>query len=300
MVAPGQWDEVRVVAGGEVRARMPFVFKTGILGGKRIVMPQLTQTLGPWLIPSNAKYARKLSHRQNLMIELIDQLPHFVRFTQNFHPSITDWLPFHWAGYQQTTRYTYRYNDLRDLDKLWQNAHESIRRSVRKARRQLVVTSEGSLSQFVDLITLTFARQQRTLPYPAPLLEQMYETCQRQNAGRLFFARDAQDQVHAAAYLVWDEHCAYYLLGGADPVLRNSGAQTLLLWEAIQFAATVAQEFDFEGSMVQSIERHFRQFGARQTPYFRIMRTRKLGWQVLDDLRVWRDYLHKKQNDKSG
>jgi hypothetical protein len=44
----------------------------------------------------------------------------------------------------------------------------------------------------------------------------------------MFFAQDAEGRIHAALYLVWDASYAYYLLGGADPRLRGSGAQSLL------------------------------------------------------------------------
>ena len=76
--------------------------------------------------------------------------------------------------------------------------------------------------------------------------------------------------MHAALYLVWDERAAYYLLGGGDPELRNSGAHSLIMWEAIKHAATVSKTFDFEGSMVEPVERFFRAFGGRQVPYHRV------------------------------
>ena len=60
---------------------------------------------------------------------------------------------------------------------------------------------------------------------------------------------------------------AYYLMGGGDPALRNSGATALVLWSAIQFAASVAPAFDFEGSMLEPVERFVRAFGARPESY---------------------------------
>ena len=77
-------------------------------------------------------------------------------------------------------------------------------------------------------------------------------------------------RVHAAMLLVWDERRCYYLQGGGDPALRNSGAHSLLVWEAIQRAASKSRLFDFEGSMVESVERFFRAFGARQSPYSQV------------------------------
>jgi predicted acetyltransferase len=88
----------------------------------------------------------------------------------------------------------------------------------------------------------------------------------------MLFACDGDDRVHAVAYLVWDSASAYYLLSGADPALRSSGAQSLLLWEAIRRARDVTSTFDFEGSMLAPVERFFRDFGGRQTPYLHVSR----------------------------
>ena len=91
---------------------------------------------------------------------------------------------------------------------------------------------------------------------------------------------------------MWDRHAAHYLLGGADPNLRTSGASSLLLWEAIMRARAVTDAvtdaFDFRGSMLQSVERFFRAFGRRQTPYLNVTRmnpavraalTARSGWR---------------------
>jgi hypothetical protein len=45
------------------------------------------------------------------------------------------------------------------------------------------------------------------------------------------------------------------------------------MWEAVQFAATVTRKFDFEGSMMEPVERFFRAFGARQFPYFHVTKS---------------------------
>jgi hypothetical protein len=120
----------------------------------------------------------------------------------------------------------------------------------------------------LNTIEGTFRRQGLRLPYDRRLVKALDSACQARNAGRAFFAVDDDKRCHAAAYLVWDARSAYYLLGGADPDLRSSGAMSLLLWRAIQFAATVSSRFDFEGSMLEPVERFVRSFGAVQKPYF--------------------------------
>ncbi|HRR40785.1 MAG TPA: hypothetical protein P5244_06085, partial [Syntrophales bacterium] len=131
-VAPGSWGEVVVEKGGQIHARLPYVIQRK-RGLTLLTMPPLTQTLGPWLRPYPGKYANRLSEEKQLMTELIEQLPRFDLFQQNFHYSITNWLPFYWKGFQQTTRYTYRLHDLSNLDAVWTGVRENIRTEIRKA-----------------------------------------------------------------------------------------------------------------------------------------------------------------------
>lgn len=77
-------------------------------------------------------------------------------------------------------------------------------------------------------------------------------------------------------------------MGGGDPALRNSGATSLCMWEAIRFAATVTKSFDFEGSMIEPVERYFRAFGAIQTPYFSVSKTPS---RLLSSYQVLRKFL---------
>jgi lipid II:glycine glycyltransferase (peptidoglycan interpeptide bridge formation enzyme) len=268
-LAPGQWQEAVVLRGDQLAARLPYVIKQR-RGLTLLTSPPLTQTLGPWLRPSTAKYTNKLAEEKELMEELIAQLPKYDLFRQNFSPHITNWLPFYWAGFEQTTRYTYRIEDLTDIDFVWKDFRENIRREIRKAQKQIKVRDDLGIAHFLEINKLTFQRQGLKQPYSDELVQRLDEACAARQCRRMFFAVDAQDKIHAASYIIWDEKTAYYLMGGGDPELRSSGASSLLMWEAIQFASGVTQVFDFEGSMIEPIEKFVRSFGARQTPYFHI------------------------------
>lgn len=270
-VSPGTWGEVTVNKGGEIAARMPFVLEKR-LGLTSLVMPPLTQTMGPWLRPSEGKYATRLALEKDLMGELIDMLPRHDRFSQSFHFSITNWLPFYWKGFSQTTRYTYRLEDLSDEEALWSNFAENIRRAVRKAQKTLAVRADLDVEAFIRLNELTFSRQGMSSPYSSDLVRKIDAACAARDARKIFFAEDASGRRHAAIFVIWDDGSAYNLMLGSDPEVRGSGASSLLMWEAIKFAATVTKSFDFEGSMIESIERSFRSYGAKQVPYFHISR----------------------------
>ncbi|MCG8610518.1 MAG: GNAT family N-acetyltransferase [Pseudomonadales bacterium] len=281
-IAPDHWQAVEVRMNGDLQARLPFTMKPGPLGMKVIAMPPLTQTLGPWLKPSNAGYSKHLSWQKSVLTQLIKQLPDFDYLALNLAPELTNWLPFHWQGFQQTTRYSYRLENLADLNKVWSGFQTKIRTDIRKAQKTVTIRDDLSLDKFWNVHCMTFQRQGKIPSYGKDLVARLHAACVAHGASKMFFAEDTQGRIHAVVYLIWDAKSAYYLLGGGDPALRNSGATSLALWEAIQFASTVTNAFDFEGSMVEPIERFFRGFGATQTPYFRIEKKASKRYRLYD------------------
>jgi len=269
-----RWDVVLVESGGQIVASMPYVIRRR-LGRVILGHPPLTQTLGPWIRETGAKQSTRLSRQKDLMQKLIAALPSYDHFSQNWNHAQTNWLPFYWAGFTQTTRYTYRLPDLTDQNLLWKGFRENIRRDIRKAegRFGLRVRSDLGVEKFLDLNVQTFERQGSELPYSRSLVERLDEECRNRQACRIFIAEDSDGRAHAGVYIVWDQSSAYYLMGGGDPELRNSGATSLCMWEAIQFASSVTKSFDFEGSMIEPVERFFRAFGAQQVPYFAVSHT---------------------------
>jgi len=290
-VAPGEWDVVEVKRGDKVIASMHYVLYSGNGAIRKMIMPPLTHTLGPWLAPHEAKYVNQLSQQHKVLNELIEKIPKFDIFRQSFHYSITNWLPFFWKGFNQTTRYTYLIEDLNDLDHVWGEIRQNIRTDVRKALKTLRVTSDLGLDEFLKLNKETFQRQGIEQPYPDDLVRRIDQACIKQGCRKIFFGVDAHDVIHGAIYIIWDDSSAYFLMGGADPELRNSGVTSLLLWEAIQFASTVTKSFNFEGSMMPSVERFFRAFGARQKQYFQITKINSLATRMRKDVRGWIDIL---------
>ena len=270
-VAPGQWDEVTCEHDGRVVARLPFVVR-GRPRLRMLTQSSLTQTLGPWIERSDASPPRALGHEHELLAELEAKLPPAQAFLQQFSPVMLNALPFHWAGYKLEVRYTYRLEGLRSTESLWDGLRNNLRREIRKARKRVTVVEGLGVDRFFDVLAKTYERQSIPTPHSEAELERLHAACARRRAGTMLFARDDADRVHAVAWVVWDRHAAYYLLAGAEPGLRTSGASSLLMWEAIMRAREATDVFDFHGSMVQPVERFVRGFGGRQTPYLSVTR----------------------------
>jgi hypothetical protein len=269
-VAPGCWDVITVRRGEEVAAVLPYTFKRRLNRYLLLEMPPLTPYLGPWLRDSDAKYANRLAEQKDLMCELVEKLPQFAVFNHCFHPSVSNWLPFYWKGFSQATRYTYVLDGFGTKEERWEGLRDNIRTDIRKAQKQVAVEDSQDLARFLQLWRATFNRQGRRTPYGEEVVERIDEACRRNGTRKILLAVDAQGRAHAAVYLVWDACAVYNLMTGGDPELRHSGATSLLLWTAIESALQQRKSFDFEGSVVEPIERFFRAFGGRQTPFFQV------------------------------
>ena len=279
-VAPGTWNEAVVRRGSEVVARLPYAARRK-LGLTMIVQPTFTQTLGPWFAPLEGKYARRLETEKRLLRELIEMLPPFDFFRMCFAPTMTSWLPFYWGGFQATVCYTYRIEDLSDLDRVHNEFQDHVRRGIRKAQRSVEVDCDFPLDELLRLDAQTYARQGLKLPHSYEVLRRLDAVCATNGSRRILGAVDADGRTHAALYVVWDERTMYALVSARDPELQATGANTLLYWEAIRLASQVSRVFDFEGSMVEPIEHYFRGFGGRQIPYFCISKGGRKGkWAV--------------------
>ncbi len=273
-IGPHNWSVCLVETNGEVIASMPYIIKKR-LGLDILSHPPLTQTLGPWIKKSQQSHAKKLSKEKELMHTLISQLPQYDHFQQNWHHTQQNWLPFYWKGFSATVQYTYQIRDLNTGPISLMNFQENIRGDIRKAsnRFKLHIKKDSNISDFIALNEKTFQRQKKSMPYSKEFLCGLDDACAQRNARKIFIAEDEQGKHHAGAYIIWNNYSAYYLMGGADPELRNSGASSFCLYEAIKFASTVTNTFDFEGSMIEPIERFFRGFGAIQTPYLSVSHT---------------------------
>lgn len=253
-------------------------------------MPPLTQKLGILFGPFEGKYAEGLAREHRLTDELIEQLPAGAVVRQHFHENFRSWLPFYWRSFQQTTRYTYILPALADLDAVWNGMRNTLRTEIRKGqKRGFRVRETDDVERFYQINAKTFERKGLKIAHALELVRRIDEACVKNAGRRIFIAESPDGRPVAGSYLVYDADCAVYLLGGLDAKAAGSGAKALVDWEMIRFAATVSRSFDLEGSMIPSVERYFREFGATQVPYSRIWgRAGSPGhWSLTSRFRNW-------------
>ena len=84
----------------------------------------------------------------------------------------------------------------------------------------------------------------------------------------MFASVNADGDLGAVLGLFYDNRTAYLILNGVTDANGERGVNEELIHEGILWAdKTGLKCFDFEGSMVPSIESFYRQFGGKLTPY---------------------------------
>ena len=269
-VASNRWGAAVVERGGQPAAVQPWFAKR--LGPWNVIaMPPLCKFMGPYFAPP----FRSVRSIYKLSDQLIQGLPRHALFRQNFHYSYTNWLPYYWKGFRQTTRYSYVLENIQDLTAVRANFSTDYRNNkIPKAEQVVGLVDDLQSEHLHRLLEMTYARQSMKSGISSGYIDHIYSEADRNQAGKLLFALDRKGDVHAGLFMLRDRDTAYLLLAADDPRYRQHGAGVWLIWQAIRFAAEAwkVSRFDFLGSVKQSIEQSRRQFGGQAVPYHAIER----------------------------
>jgi hypothetical protein len=253
----------------EIVAGMPLAFDAG----SKVNIPPLTRTLGVLFRKPQYQSERKQSSVERKWLqELLKYMPLNDFAQMCTHHNFTDWLPFRWNGFSQTTRYTYIINySNKTIDDLWNKIELETRRIIRKAtENKIKVEITDDFELIYKYESMTFERQGLKFGIPFNDLKLLDDAAKQRGNRAVFKAVDSTGKVHAALYVAFNQKSAYALLSGGDPELRNLGGHTLVMWEAVRYFRDKTGFFNFGGSDIERIEGHLKGFGGTLTPYFLI------------------------------
>lgn len=269
---PDNWGVHVIAESGQYIAAMPYYVANR--GGYRIITKaHLTQTNGIIINhPKTQKYCSRLDMDEKIINEMCEYVEALGldKYEQQFQPSFTNWLPFSWRGYVEKMRYTYVICDTSNMEVVRSEYSFKLRNKIKNAKKNVKLDKEIDIVTFYELIKRSCERDGDEMSYSYNLLSRLYAACLEHNCCKILGARNEEGALCSAIMLVWDDFNVYYLIGGSDPDYRSTKANAFLIDKGIEFASEIGRAFDFEGSMIQPIERAFREYGARQIAYFRI------------------------------
>lgn len=285
------WDVLLYEENNKIIGALPFQI-TQKLFFKVILQPIFTQYNGVWIDYPNEEKSYK---RYNLEKKIVDKFYADLSklgikyFNQSFHHSFTNWQPFYWNGYSQTTKYTYIIDDISDTESVYNRfCPRSKQKHIIKASN-LDFDIDMSAHDFYSFHKECLAKENVQIAYSIELFESMHNASTKRNQGQIFRIKDKENDTHTALFVIWDEISAYNLIIAINPKHKKSGASTRIVWEAIKFLNGKTKSYDFEGSMIEGVAYNDQLFGAIQKPYFNIERSYSRTFSTLLALKkLWK------------
>lgn len=266
------WDVYLVGKDMDIRASLVYSLQE-CCNGKSIGRISLTQNNGIWIkYPKAQGIIARQSYEEKIVNEICDFIESLglIKYDQQFHYHFTNYLPFFWRYYKETTKYTYVIEDTSDMESVRLGYSSKLKNVLRKAEKYLHIEEETDLEEFYHINKMSFERQGIEIPYSFEYFKKIYDACKEKDSGMLLCARDEEGNTHSVAMLVWDKMSVYYLLNGTNPDLKQFQGNNLLIDYSIMEAHKRNLQFDFEGSVIKNVNHAFREFGGAPKPYFRI------------------------------
>ena len=270
-----QWDVALAYSkDGSVIGALPYLLGSKF-GLRYIVQPQLTQYNGPWYhYPERLNMRKKLQFQYDVDKQLISHLKglRLAFFSQSFAPEATNWLPYHWDGYRQSTRYSYRYEDLSDTAKLLDGMSPKDRRGkIVSLMPNLNVVTTVTPDRFAAMVDDYWEGQGKKCLLQRDFVQSVCESALQHGHGLIVGLEDKETGLmKGAAFAIYDSRCAYSLMSAFDRNYGTAGISECLFWALIQTLSSRTKAFDFEGSMDREIEYYYRSFGATPIAYHHI------------------------------
>lgn len=227
-------------------------------GFKLLRQPPYTRTHGPILqLPpsSAATYSRNL---RRAVQELVDELPPHERFELLLDPDDPCVLPFALAGCSVEQEFTFRLPALTGVEAQRSLLDPKTRNLIKSASQRLHVLQAIDFEAFLELSARELAGESRQ---NLRALRAIAAAALRRGQLMVLSAHDDADHAVAMVVLVWDAEMLFLWQSARDPARPVPGANSLLVWEAMQFAIARGLNFDMDGYHSRSAALFAMKFG---------------------------------------
>ena len=227
---------------------------------------------GIWIDYGNRETNAKKEHFTAKVIEeIIAVLPYFDTFLIAFDSRFTDWQPFYYNGFEQTTYYSYvikeqeacLHNDIIDL------FQAKRRKEIRQAELLYTVDCDMGVEEFYDYFSDNLKIKGEKISYSKETFIKLFSAVLEHSAGKIYRAKDEKGQIVAALGVVYDAMRTYTLFVSYS-FAQNAvvGGRAYLDYICMKDAFAAGRIFDFEGSMMQSIAEYNSRYNADKEAYF--------------------------------
>jgi hypothetical protein len=201
--------------------------------------------------------------------------------TLAFSPRFNDLQYFNWSGYKVVPNYTYQIDLSHSIEEISKDFDPKNRNVISKVEKEEHLIEDKCDKQVLYSFLSGSLQAAGARVYPGILKTIVCDYSNPDNSF-VFVLKNKEGQISSAVMCVYDQHAAYYLLAGNNRDQMINGANNLLVYKSIQKSKELGcKVFDFEGSMIKSVEKFFRSFGGQIVPYYTVNKGRFLIEAVL-------------------
>lgn len=233
--------------------------------------PLLCKYLGIYFKKLDGNESRQISKKIELSNMLIFEIKKVKTFDYTFHPNYNNWLPFYWAGYKQTTKYSYLLEiENKSKEDIFQCFSRELKNRINKFSNVAYTIDFCNHFELVySIIKNTYLRKGVIIPFQKKKLEGFINKMQDNNSIK-FVNVFYNDIIIAFTISIHDKNAAYLILHGVDNTRKIPGNHEFAIFNTILQYNQTHKIFDFEGSMIKKIEFFYRKFGGTLIPYSKI------------------------------
>ena len=255
--APGAWDRAEVRWDGVLVGEMAFHLRRRRLF-RYITMPHLTRTQSPRLMPPRDKPALQRGHNLSIVRDLMSKLPPHDRFERALDVRCASLQGFVHEGLTATHLFTLRSRTGMTPEQMLSQAQDKTRRTIRRAQRECVIEHSSDLNRFIKLHRMSYGCDS-AVDYD--VLSRLFAAAHGRGQAEIIFTRylDAADT--AAMVIVWDATTVYSWVIARDPKQNYSGANSLLIHDAMCTANRLNRVLDLDSYVRPEVGAFLMKFG---------------------------------------
>lgn len=273
------WQAIVVRDGDGLLAAFPFASRRK-WGLHYVLQPYFAQYLGILLRNKYDSVYKNLEAHKKAIQLIHNSLPREIRYIDlYFAPEFQYDLPLLWLGWTLRPRYTYWVDIAQGYEAFLQGAASHVRREIKKAEQAgLRVETADNPEAVVEIL-------KKAKPEAVRSIEPRYFTALCRNAHHYFAAGksvcllgyDGDRAIAGIIYFFHGEKMIYYQ-GSTLPEYKNSGIMSYIIAESVRRFGAAYRYLDFDGSMIEPIERFFRGFGAYPVRYWNFRYKKLFQW----------------------
>jgi hypothetical protein len=262
-----KWQAVVVSDQNEYIAAFPFFTKKK-MGIRYFIQPPFCQYWGVFIKNDKKGNQKYYDESKKVMKLVLDAIPKNIKYLHTCFSPMTDYpLPLVWDGWSLSPKYTYQVNLDRGLDATLASFASHARREIKKAsNNEIEIRKEKGAEMAMDIFRvekphLVNKKNDLYLRNLAKVVQVLgIETA---------FSITAYQGKEAVASIVYFKYkkMLIYFFGTVKATHKSSGAMSAIIWESMKMHHDTCDVFDFDGSMIEGIERYFRGFDAQPVMY---------------------------------